>query len=190
MRMPPRVTLGRARVRVRVRVRVRGLRSPQVFHRALIDNVPILTELLHKFGVVAFRVNGITIGIELGGVNDLKVIHVDTYGEGLGACRIIVHEDAAVRIIKLSQTHDFGAPREDFALQASSCLRDAVDRLFHDAYERPARRIVSRSAWWWHAIHHLTFEELTLKVGGNVVDAANLATFASGIGEQPTSRCM
>ena len=70
--------------------------AKEVFHRALIDNVPILTELLHKFGVVAFRVNGITIGIELGGVNDLKVIHVDTYGEGLGACRIIVHEDAAV----------------------------------------------------------------------------------------------
>ena len=54
---------------------------------------------------------------------------LDPHGECLGrVCRIIEGKTAAVGVVQLLETHFIGAPREDFALQATASLWDAVNR--------------------------------------------------------------
>ena len=49
---------------------------------------------------------------------------------------------------------------------------------------------MSGSTWWWHAIYHFSLEELTLEIGGNVVNAADSAAFTCGVSEEPARRMM
>ena len=58
--------------------------------------------------------------------NETAVIGTTTRG-------VVVDEYAAIGVIELSQTHDVGAPGEDFALKAPSSLWNAIDGLLDDA---------------------------------------------------------
>ena len=77
-------------------------------------------------------------------MNYLKVVDVNTNCESLSTRGVVVDEYAAIGVIELSQTHDVGAPGEDFALKAPSSLWNAIDGLLDDADHG-----AGRDADWW-----------------------------------------
>ena len=75
-------------------------------------------------------------------------------------------------------------------MKAPSCLRNAIDGLFDDADQGSAGRVVSWGTWRRQAIYYLSFDEIALKIGCDVVNAANVAPLAGSVGEKAARRMM
>ena len=69
-------------------------------------------------------------------------------------------------------------------------MRNAIDGLLYDTNQGPARRVMSRSAGRRQAVDHFAFDEIALEIGCDVVDASNVATLASSIGEETSCGVM
>ena len=75
-------------------------------------------------------------------------------------------------------------------MEAPSRLGDAVYGFEDLAHVRLAGFVVPLVPRWHVAVDRLTLDEVTLKVCGDVVDAAYLATALGGVGEQGPCRAI
>ena len=104
------------------------LYGKKIDHRSFVNDVPIFPELRDEFVIFGGLVDGVAVLVEFGGVNHLKVVHVDSDCKVFEAARVVVDEHACVGVIELSEFHCFDHPGKDFSLKAPSRLGDAVNR--------------------------------------------------------------